>query len=161
MDREARLRLLRNAIRVSPEDLERELDSSEQPTMVVSAGHTRESTPEEKETPLVHAWALVQAYPSHESLWLYLRCALRPPFSPSALQLGSATSDRVRDGGRALAERFLSDGSADRGASVLPREHALARRHAARFLAWMLWQVRGDAAMMTLGALMACRDTGG
>ncbi|EIW54501.1 protein prenylyltransferase [Trametes versicolor FP-101664 SS1] len=122
------------------EDLELGRFAGEQPITAASGDHTREIPSEEKETLVEHAWALVRAYPSHESLWLYLRGALRPPSNLAALHLDSATSDRVRNGARALAERFLSDGSADRGASVLPGEHALVGRHAARFLAWLLWQ---------------------
>ncbi|OJT01938.1 Protein prenyltransferase alpha subunit repeat-containing protein 1 [Trametes pubescens] len=122
------------------EDLDRGLAASGEPITAVPAGHTQEKIPEERESVVEHAWTLVQAYPSHKSLWLYLRGALRPQFSPAALRLGSATSDRVRDGARALAERFLSDGSADHGGSVSPGEHALVRRHAARFLAWLSWQ---------------------
>lgn len=139
------------------EDLGRELSPGGRPTTAIPAGHSQDSPAEEKETLVEHAWALVQAYPSHESLWLYLRGALRPTFNPEAVLLPeSATSDRVRNGARALAERFLSDGSADYGASVLPAERILVRRHAARFLAWLLWQVCGDAAVVAFSALMSC-----
>ncbi|OJT01953.1 hypothetical protein TRAPUB_7597 [Trametes pubescens] len=107
------------------EDLERRLNASGQLITATPVGHTQENTPEERESLVEHAWTLVQAYLSHESLWLYLRGALRLSFSHDGLRLDSDTCGRVRDEARTLAQWFLSDGSADHGGSVLHEEHAL------------------------------------
>ncbi len=119
------------------EDLERRLNASGQLITATPVGHTQENTPEERESLVEHAWTLVQAYLSHESLWLYLRGALRLSFSHDGLRLDSDTCGRVRNEACALAQWFLNDGSADHGGSVLHEEHALVRRHAARLLAWL------------------------
>ncbi|KAI0365574.1 protein prenylyltransferase [Pilatotrama ljubarskyi] len=101
---------------------------------------------EERETACEHAWSLVQAYPAHESLWLYLRGALSLSRAGHALAPGPGA---LLVEARTFAERILRDGSAE-GASVVSGgafgECALVRNHAVRFLAWLRWKEGGLAA---------------
>ncbi len=80
-----------------------------------------------KDTMDKHAIELVRAYPTHESLWLYLRSSLPfVPCTPDAVpptEQGEATT---------LVESFLSSGA---------KNDRPARRHAVWFVAWMSWTV--------------------
>ncbi|KAI0776319.1 hypothetical protein BD413DRAFT_265444 [Trametes elegans] len=105
---------------------------------------SQDSKPDRAATVLDHAWSLVQAYPTHESLWLYLRGALSPAFSG----VGVPSSGRVvGDVGivaeaRAFAGRLLSDDSrvAAGGGSEMAEERALVKAHAGRFLGWVMYK---------------------
>ncbi|KAI9064535.1 hypothetical protein FKP32DRAFT_1591350 [Trametes sanguinea] len=95
------------------------------------------------DAPLVeHAWSLVKAYPAHESLWLYFRGAMNIPSSDEALALADLPAVRgISTRAEEFAERLLSDVTGPEGtSSVLPADGALARNHAVRFLAWVLWK---------------------
>ncbi|RPD52754.1 protein prenylyltransferase [Lentinus tigrinus ALCF2SS1-7] len=75
-----------------------------------------------------HAMELVRAYPTHESLWLYLRSSVSSaPRTDARGTPMSANHGEVS----ALTEQFLSS-SADRD--------RIARRHAVWFVAWMAWK---------------------
>ncbi|KAI0653987.1 hypothetical protein C8Q70DRAFT_1031460 [Cubamyces menziesii] len=115
--------------------LRRELEWSDSPC----------EPPEKDERPAgEHAWQLVQAFPTHESLWLYLRGALFLHLTGSETHdTETEPSGRMLKETKAFAERFLSD---ENGvgivSSVSPGERALVKNHAVRFLSWVLWQER-------------------
>ncbi|KAI0359681.1 protein prenylyltransferase [Trametes cingulata] len=99
---------------------------------------------EDGESACEHAWSLVQAYPSHESLWLYLRGALSLSLSHAA-EAQLAGPSTARREARTFAERVLKGGTAaEDGAGGLEGgafgERVQVRRHAVRFLAWLRWR---------------------
>ncbi|KAI0665662.1 hypothetical protein C8Q78DRAFT_985847, partial [Trametes maxima] len=101
-----------------------------------------EGEEEEEEESCAHAWALVNAYPAHESLWLYLRGALAQalgPFGGESQRRRDAEARHVLEEARAFAGDVLSGGKEGEGASVLGGERGLVRSHAVRFLGWLLW----------------------
>ncbi|KAI0332949.1 protein prenylyltransferase [Cubamyces sp. BRFM 1775] len=114
-------------------------------TVLGSLGSSREPPDKVEEPASHHAWHLVQAFPAHESLWLYLRGALFLHFTgPDAHDPGTEPSGRVLKEAKAFAERLLSDeNGVGTVSSVSPGERALVRNHAVRFLSWVLWQERG------------------
>ncbi|TFK85127.1 hypothetical protein K466DRAFT_601437 [Polyporus arcularius HHB13444] len=116
-----------------------------------------------KDTFNKHAMELVRAYPTYESLWLYLRSSL--PFVPCTPDALTPTKE---GGATTLAGPFLSSGA---------KNDRPARRHAVWFIAWMSWtskKIQLDGASMrkiadiaetntplTVAELVAClRDHG-
>ncbi|KAH9889517.1 hypothetical protein C8Q73DRAFT_707970 [Cubamyces lactineus] len=108
------------------------------------SGSPCESPDKGEGTAREHAWQLVQAFPAHESLWLYLRGALCLHFAePRAHDTGTEPSGRILKEAKAFAERLLNDeNGVGTVSSVSPGERALVKNHAVRFLSWVLWQER-------------------
>ncbi|OCH89875.1 hypothetical protein OBBRIDRAFT_793861 [Obba rivulosa] len=94
---------------------------------------------------VTHACTLIEAYPDHEALWLYLRGAL---ISTGRLH---ATDKALRDATvkemTSFAERFLSRGAEGEGAfpmiqhAVSAADVSVVRRHIGRVLAWLMRQI--------------------
>lgn len=71
-----------------------------------------------------HAQSLVESYPNHEALWLYLRSALK-----MRLMASDAQSSSIRDEAEALARRHNSRQAEDCEGAV--------HRNASQFLSWL------------------------
>ncbi|KAH9856025.1 hypothetical protein C2E23DRAFT_882766 [Lenzites betulinus] len=109
---------------------------------LVTAGTMEGTLAGGRENACEHAWSLVQVYPSHESLWLYLRGALSLPFQQDAPCPDAWVSDgskRVMEDSCAFARKLLVDKKVEGNASVPPSEHIasqLLSRNASQFLSF-------------------------
>ncbi|KAI0629049.1 hypothetical protein C8Q77DRAFT_1161689 [Trametes polyzona] len=111
--------------------------------LVASLDVGRPTHAEEGETVCEHALALVKAYPTHESLWLYLRGALSPTFIASSTTPAAELCRRTREEARAFAEGILSgerEGVTVTSDALPGKDELSTRGHAARFNAWLLWK---------------------
>ncbi|KAH9941920.1 protein prenylyltransferase [Amylocystis lapponica] len=102
---------------------------TEPPALVVTDGPSAcNSGPTRSPSLLAHARSLVEAYPDHETLWLYLRAALS---SPSTIAHPPADLE-------AFARRFLLSQKVDgvKVSALSAVDAQLVHMHACRFLAW-------------------------
>ncbi|KAI0827881.1 protein prenylyltransferase [Trametes gibbosa] len=146
------------------EDLRRGLPVRE--SGLETAGRREPRLASRDERACEHAWSLVQVYPSHESLWLYLRGALSLAIQQNARSSrGDAdVCKRVVQESRAFAGNILAHGRYADREGVLPGDHTLQRNHATRFLAFQRWKERAlilrDIEIRELVAATVSEDDG-
>lgn len=87
---------------------------------------------------VTHAESLIEFYPDHETLWLYLRAVVSGCLEPTV----RSGFDEIRARVLSFSQRFCLHAPADYPRPLSSVDERIVHRHASRFMAWLARQVR-------------------